>query len=240
MNDPQLLAYLLDEGPAPEETELANFIEEPLPPGLAERTLNAVALERTRFNAAPQQKWHRKIGFVGLSLAAAALLVTSMPSDSPVSGNLENMTAKGLEQSAPKIHLKLARIEEGQATRHRTDRPYSVGEALVFRVQSDSEGWVTLLNIQGDQIQPILQAPLGIGENDLAMENGDIARWEFDTTDRSGFFAVISSETSLQEAGIAEQLISSLSNQPLQPQPLCLAAQSLGWQCDAIEVMVTE
>ena len=66
------------------------------------------------------KQWHRKIGFVGLSLAAAALLVTSMPSDSPVSGNLENMTAKGLEQSAPKIHLKLARIEEGQATRHRT------------------------------------------------------------------------------------------------------------------------
>ena len=150
------------------------------------------------------------------------------------------MTAKGLEQSAPKIHLKLARVENGEAVRHRTDHAYRAGEALLFRVQSDSSGWVTLLKAQEDKVSAVLQAPIQSGDNDLALPDGAIAQWQFDEHDRSGFFAIVSSENAVEEDILVSQLQTTLATEPLHPQSLCLSAQSLGWQCDAIEVMVTE
>ena len=241
MNDPQLLNYLLGDGPEPQASTLQAFNEVELPPGLSEKTLNAVRLERTRLEAAPQNRWSRRWVPAALAVAAALMLVISLPKgETSLQGNLENMTAKGLEQSAPKVHLKLARVEDGEAVRHRTDHAYRAGEALLFRVQSDSAGWVTLLNVQEDRLSAVLQAPIQSGNNDLALSDGAIAQWQFDESDRSGFFAIVASENALSEDALVVQLQNTVVAQPLQPQSLCLAAQSLGWQCDAIEVMVTE
>ena len=48
MSEAPLLDYLLGDGPEPNEELLAEFTEMDLPEGLASRTLNAVAVERTR------------------------------------------------------------------------------------------------------------------------------------------------------------------------------------------------
>lgn len=241
MSEPALLDYLLNNGPLPDESELTAFNEVDLPDGLAVKTLNLVDLERTRAQAVPQQRtWGRGLS-VGLALAASLLLVFAMPEEtSTPQGNLENMTAKGLEESAPKVHLKLARMENGAAVRHRTDRAYSAGESLLFRVQSDSSGWVTLLNVQGSQISAILQSPIQGGDNDLLLPTGEIAQWSFDNTDRSGFFAVVSTITEVSSDGLVQQLKDSTAGEAVQAEALCLTARALGWQCDAIEVMVTE
>ena len=241
MRDPQLLDYLLGDEPMADLDTLVEFNEEELPQGLAERTLNRVALERTQLTPVSQNRfWHRGIPAI-LAVAASLILVFSLPkSDTNLQGNLENMTAKGLEQSAPKVHLKLARLENGEAVRHRTDHAYSAGEALLFRVQSNAAGWVTLLNVQEGRLSPILQSPIESGNNDLALSNGEIAQWLFDSTDRSGFFAVISSETAVPSETLVQQFQDASADPLLKSESFCLSARALGWQCDAIEVMVTE
>jgi len=110
----------------------------------------------------------------------------------------------------------------------------------VFRVQSNAQGWVTLLNVQDGQIRRVIDAPIRAGENDLAMPNGDIAQWSFDPKDQSGFFAIVSSIENLPVEAIENSLVQSMGASPFNTRTLCLAAQALGWQCDAIEVMVSE
>ena len=241
MSDPQLLDYLLGEGPEPRPGQLADFTEEALPDGLEERTLNRVAVERTRLSPAVQQQTWRRAWAVGLAIAASLVIALTVPESTETpQGNLENMTAKGLEQSAPMVHLKLARVESGEAVRHRSDRAYRAGESLLFRVQSNSSGWITLLNAQGDRLSAVLQTQVEVGDNDLVLPNGEIAQWQFDSTDQSGFFAVISSESPLPSETLVQQLRTAADERPFQVRSFCLTAQALGWQCDAIEVMVTQ
>ena len=76
-----LLSYLLEDGPHPGDSALAELAEAELPPGLAQRTLNAVELERTRFDATTQKQgsWFSKLGIGLMAAAAAIVLVVRLP-----------------------------------------------------------------------------------------------------------------------------------------------------------------
>ena len=148
------------------------------------------------------------------------------------------MVAKGEAQTAPIVRLKLAAIRDGQASRHRTDSAYAVGDELSFRVKSNAEGLAYLIHLTGSAVDVLLETPLLPGENDLALADGQHARWVFDETDSNSLFAVLSSREPLAPESLKSGLEDALGEGPTDPQSLCLAAQSLGCQCDAIEVMV--
>jgi hypothetical protein len=239
MSDQRLLDYLLEDGPHPGEALMAEFFEEEVPEALAESTLNKVALLRTRPEVSPQSGWRWAVpGATLLAMAAALFLVVLPTSEVDPKGNIEGMTAKGEAQSAPKVSLKLAVVREGVASRHRADEGYSAGDELLFRVQSDSEGLAYLLHATEGEIQVLLESPLVPGESDLALADGQHARWVFDQDDRSSLFAVLSSSVPLNPESLRVGLLEALGTSPMDSEGLCLAAQSIGCQCDAIEVMV--
>lgn len=246
MSQSPLNAYLLGDGPPVSSVELGLFLEADVPEALAEATLNRVALLRTQPEEAAQNlsRWTARSlwtrGALGLAMAAALLLTVLPNSDTATQGNPDHMMAKGERQSPPTVSLKIAAIQNGVATRHRTDRAYQSGDALAFRVQADKAGFASLVRVENNHIEVLLEAPLVPGESDLGLPNGQHARWSFDDSDTDSLFAIISStepmEADVLQAGLAE----FLGESPITPSNLCLAAQSLGCQCDAIEVMVLQ
>jgi negative regulator of sigma E activity len=129
MSQQSLLDFLLEDGPGVEDTLLASFLEEDVPDALAEKTLNRVALLRTQPEEAPQDlsKWktHRTWAkaSVFLAMAAAVLLAVFPPSSGELQGDFDHMTAKGEQDGAPTVTLKIAAIQNGVASRHALMRP---------------------------------------------------------------------------------------------------------------------
>jgi hypothetical protein len=246
MSQQSLLDFLLEDGPGVEDTLLASFLEEDVPDALAEKTLNRVALLRTQPEEAPQDlsKWktHRTWAkaSVFLAMAAAVLLAVFPPSSGELQGDFDHMTAKGEQDGAPTVTLKIAAIQNGVASRHRTDETYTSKDEIAFRVQSNKDGFVYLLHVVDKNIDVLLEAPLVAGESDLGMPNGQHARWSFDESDTNSLFAVLSSNEPLQSTDLQDGLSAFLTEIPVNKDTLCLAAQSLGCQCDAIEVMVLQ
>jgi hypothetical protein len=246
MSQQSLLDFLLEDGPAVEDALLANILEEDVPDALAKKTLNRVALLRTQPEEAPQDlsKWktHRTWAkaSVFLAMAAAVLLAVFPPSSGEFQGDLNHMTAKGEQDGAPTITLKIAAIQKGVASRHRTDEAYTSNDEIAFRVQSNKDGFVYLLHVVDKTIDVLLEAPLVAGESDLGMPDGQHARWSFDESDTNSLFAVLSSNEPLQSTDLQDGLSAFLTETPVNKDTLCLAAQSLGCQCDAIEVMVLQ
>lgn len=246
MSQESLLNFLLDDGPAVEDAILANLLEEDVPDALATQTLNRVALLRTEHEPVPQDSsnwtsrgtWAKASIF--LAMAAAVLLAVFPPSSGELQGNFEHMTAKGEQDGAPTISLKIAAIQNGVASRHRADEAYAPNDEIAFRVQSDKDGFVYLLHVVNQNIDVLLEAPLVAGESDLGMPNGQHARWSFDESDTNSLFAVLSSNEPLQSTDLQDGLSAFLTESPVNKDTLCLAAQSLGCQCDAIEVMVLQ
>jgi len=244
--DQQLLDYLLKEGPAPEADVLAGFLEEEVSAELEESTLMRVQLARNEealqlADPVPANRsvWRWTASGGALLAMAAVLFITVFPSpEADTVGNLEGMIAKGEANTAPVVKLKLAAIRDGQASRHRTDTTYATGDELSFRVQSNAEGLAYLLHLSGGSIEVLLETPVLPGENDLALADGQHARWVFDQNDSDSLFAVLSSQEALAPEDLLSGLEDALGERPVDPQSLCLAAQSLGCQCDAIEVMV--
>jgi hypothetical protein len=251
MSQSPLTAYLLDDGPPVSPEELALFLEADVPEALAVATLNKVALLRTQPEAAAQDParwvargiWARGVwagGALGLAMAAALLFAVLPNSASTPQGDPSHMMAKGEQVGPPTVSLKIAAIQNGLATRHRTDRAYQPGDALAFRVQADKSGFASLVHVENNHIEVLLEAPLVPGESDLGLPNGQHARWSFDDSDTDSLFAIISStepmEADVLQAGLAE----FLGENPITQSNFCLAAQSLGCQCDAIEVMVLQ
>ena len=248
MNQAELLDYLLEDGPPPPAAVLADLFEEDVPEELAQRTLNLVAIERTRPPVA-QQNWKNRIWKSGLlvTLAAGLLLVIQTKEDtSPLDSTsnqvnpLEGMQAKGEEQSAPKVSLKISANQNGNWARHRTDANYGPGDALAFRVQSDAAGSAYLIRADQSSIQVVLETEIRAGEADLALPNGQLAQWKFESKDRSAVFAVVSTTEKIDPQQLQTQIGENLGVFPPTASAFCLAAESLGCQCDAIEVMVSE
>jgi anti-sigma-K factor RskA len=246
MSQTSLHAYLLEDGPPVEASLLAGFLEEDVPESLAEATLNKVALLRTQPEEAVQNlsRWKSRTlwaqATTGLAIAAALLLAILPNSSTERQGDPDHMVAKGEKESAPRVSLKIAAIRDGVTRRHSTTNAYQPGDALVFRVQSDKAGFASLVHAENQQIEVLLVAPLLPGENDLGLPNGQHARWSFDESDADSLFAVISSTTPLDEDALQAGLADFLGENPLNKNNLCLAAQSIGCQCDAIEVMVLQ
>ena len=248
MNEAELLDYLLDDGPPPPAAALADLLEEEVPKDLAEKTLNRVALERTRPQVA-RQVWKKSFWKSGLlvTLAAGLLLIVQTNEEvNPVTPStndthpLEGMRAKGEEQTAPKVSLKISANHNGAWTRHRTDAHYEPGDALAFRVQSDAAGSIYLIRVDEVGVQVLLESETQAGEVDLALSNGKLAQWKFETKDRSAIFAVVSTKEKIDEQQLQTQLGENLGATTPNASSVCLAAETLGCQCDAIEVMVSE
>ena len=247
MNQAVLLDYLLEDGPPPPAAVLAELLEEKVPEDLAQQTLNLVAIERTRPPVA-EQRWRKNIWKSGLlvSLAAGMLLVIQykgandpLTPTSEQTNPLEGMQAKGEEQSAPKVSLKISANQNGNWARHRADANYGPGDALAFRVQSDAAGIVYLIRADNNDVQVLLETEIQAGEADLALQNGKLAQWKFESEDQRAVFAIVSTIEKIDEQQLQTQLGENLGVTP-SAATFCLAAESLGCQCDAIEVMVSE
>ncbi len=246
MSQTSLHAYLLEDGPAVEPSLLTEFLEDDVPDSLAEATLNKVALLRTQPEEATQNlsRWKSRTFWAqattGLAIAAALLLAILPNSSADLQGDPDHMVAKGEKESPPTVSLKIAAIRDGLASRHSTTNTYQSGDALAFRVQADKAGFASLVRVENQQIEVLLVAPLLPGESDLGLPNGQHARWSFDESDADSHFAVISSTTPLDEDVLQAGLADFLGESPINKNNLCLAAQSIGCQCDAIEVMVLQ
>jgi hypothetical protein len=246
MSQSSLYAYLLEDGPAVEPALLAEFLDEDVPNSLAEATLNKVALLRTQPEEATQNlsRWKSRTFWtqttMGLAIAAALLLAFLPNSSTDLLGNPDHMVAKGEKEGPPSVSLKIAAIRDGLASRHSTTNAYQSGDELAFRVQADKAGFASLVRVENQQIEVLLVAPLLAGESDLGLPDGQHARWSFDETDANSLFAVISSTSPLEERALQTGLADFLGESPVNKNNLCLAAQSIGCQCDAIEVMVLQ
>lgn len=235
MNDP-VQDWLLGIGPHPGDEAMDEFASVELPPGLAEKTLAAVAevRESDPKPANTPGRWARLV-VAGLAVAAATLLVVRT---APETGDVSSMTARGLDETTPEVALKMAAERDGKVDRFRDDTTYRAGDALYFRYQMGSDGWVHLVHASPDGVKVITQSGASRGEDDLKVSGHQVV-WRLEEGDPSAVFALVSTREDIDADRLARELEDRLqSGQTVEPDDLCQAAAETGRRCDAVYVEV--
>lgn len=228
--------WLLGLGPHPGDEAMDEFAGVDLPPGLAERTLSAVDAAR-EIEPAPANKPRRWIPLVvaGLAVAAATLLVVRA---APETGDVSSMTARGLDETTPEVALKMAAERDGKVGRFRDDMTYRAGDALYFRYQMGSDGWVHLVHASPDGVEVLSQSGVTRGEDDLTVQGHQVV-WRLEEGDPSAVFALVSTRDDVDAKQLAGELEDRLQpGQTVDPADLCQAAAETGRRCDAVYVEV--
>lgn len=258
MSDPVLDFLLQDDAPHP-GAELQAFASIPLPVGLAQATLAAVAQERTlaaptRASPAPRtpvstpptasepanRRWRLPVFLVASLAAAAALLV--VVGSQPEIGNPELLVPRGSEGTAPIVHLEMS-TQRGQALeRFSPDKALSPGDRVFFRYKADQPAFIHLVYISESGIEVLHQDRVRPGQDDLRIA-GDPLFWQVESGDSNGTFALLSSDQELSPGDIANELSQALQNTPSVDQGesarLCQAARRLGRYCDSTTIKVS-
>jgi hypothetical protein len=258
MSDPVLNFLLQDDAPHP-GPELEDFASMPLPPGLAQATLAAVAKERalsvptmpspvprTPVSPAPEatepanKRWRIPAFLVAGLAAAAALLV--VVAGQPEIGDPDLLVPRGSENTAPVVHLEMS-TQRGQALeRFSPQKALAPGDRLFFRYKADQPAFIYLVHFSVDGIQVLHQDRVRPGQDDLRVA-GDPLFWQVEAGDSDGIFALVSSDQELAPGALAKDLDQALRDIPSVGQGesvrACEAARRLGRYCDATTIEVS-
>ncbi|MCB9746159.1 MAG: hypothetical protein H6739_07255 [Alphaproteobacteria bacterium] len=235
-------AWLLGVGPDPGPEARSELEEAAPPPELLAQTLAAVEVERAAERAAveapaPANTRPRRAWLIA-GLAAAAAVVAVIRAPDPV-GDPDQMVARGLEESAPVVALKVATRHAGRLERLREGAAYAPGDQLYFRYQLGTDGWVHLVTATDGRVEVLVQRAMPAGEADL-LEDGQPLAWTIEPGDPSAAFALISTSGPLPGAALSEALQTGLgAGQTEGAEGLCEAARRAGFGCDAIWLEVT-
>lgn len=175
----------------------------------------------------------RVLGWAGAALAAAAALTLFVPAPERA-GDLDGMTVKGGEGSAPLVALKVAVDRQGTVQRLDRDVAYLPGDVLYFRYLAYGPGRVTLVAVQDDTVQVLAHQPVAAGEGDLRRDDG-LAAWEVEPADGGTTFALLGTGADVSE----DRLRQVLERRLLDTGEVCAAAAALGATCDARELQVS-
>ena len=255
MSDPVLNFLLQDDAPHP-GVELEDFASMPLPAGLAQATLAAVAKERaqrtseqaprTSVSPAPStkepanQRWRLPVFLVAGLAAAAALLV--VVGSQPEIGDPELLVPRGSENTAPVVHLEMS-TQRGQALeRFPPDRELLPGDRVFFRYKADQPAFIHLVHFSEGGVEVLHQDRVRPGQDDLRIA-GDPLFWQVEPGDSSGIFALVSSDQEIAPGDLAKELSQALQDTPSVGQAesarVCGAARQLGRYCDANTMKVS-
>ncbi|MCP4810655.1 MAG: hypothetical protein GY913_18430 [Proteobacteria bacterium] len=235
MND-AVQDWLLGLGPHPGDEAMDEFAGVELPAGLADSTLAAVRASRQSEPLAANRPSRWKAFVVaGLAVAAATLLVVRA---APETGDVSSMTARGLDETTPEVALKMAAERDGKVDRFRDDMTYRAGDALYFRYQMASDGWVHLVHAGPTGVEVLSQSGVSRGEDDLTVSGHQVV-WRLEEGDPSAVFALVSTREDIDAATLARELEDRLqAGQTVEPDDLCQAAAETGRRCDAVFVEV--
>jgi hypothetical protein len=201
----------------------------PVADDLISRTL--AAIEAEPIDLATRRPRHRQWGPVlALAAAAALLLVAVLPDEQPTDPAL--LTEKGDGVRLPSLGLKVAVARAGGLDRHRAGVPCAPGDALYFRVASDTPTTASLIRIVDDEAALIHQQPLSGGEEDLRLGERPLA-WTIEPGEQSADFVLLAGEP--LPAGAVDDALASDDGE------VCaVLSASLDVSCQQIYVEVTE
>lgn len=254
-----LLSYLLEDDGEHPGAELEAFASVPLPPGLAQATLAAVAQERAltaptmpapvpRTPVAPapsaetpaNRRWRLPTFLVAGLAAAAALLV--VVGQQPEIGDPDLLVPRGSESTAPVVHLEMSTQRGERLERFSTEQALRPGDRLFFRYKADQDAFVYLVHLSEAGLQVLHQDRVRPGQDDLRIA-GDPLFWEIEAGDSNGTFALVSSTQDIAPGQLAKELDEALRATPSVDQGesarLCQAARQLGRYCDATTTKVS-
>ncbi len=226
-------AWLLGEGPEPDEAALDQLVEAALPSGLAAATLGAIARERRR--AGPRSWW---AGAATAAALAAAALLSLEPA--ALVGDPAQLVRKGDGGAvAPAVALKMA-VKRGArpVERLRRDTTYAPGDIFFFRYSVAGPGELHLLRAAHGRVAVLHSRHVEGGEADLS---ADISRgsrplaWTAGPADGHAVFALVTSPRPPES--LAAELERTLA-EGVDAEAFCAAAGALGARCDARDVEV--
>ena len=226
-------AWLLGEGPEPDEADRDRAVEAPLPPGLAAATLGAVARERRR--AGPRAWW---AGAAAAAALAASALLSLEPAASV--GDPAQLVRKGIGATeAPAVALKMA-VKRGDrpVERLRRDTTYAPGDVFLFRYSAAGPGELHLLRAAHGRISVLHSRHVEGGEADLRTDTPSGSKplaWTAGPADGRSVFALVTSARPPE--ALADALEHTLT-EGADAEAVCAAAEALGARCDAREVEV--
>jgi hypothetical protein len=228
-------AWLLGEGPAPDEDAGLRALEAELPPGLAAATLSAVAAERAAERLEARRRPRRTWAFAATAAALAASALFSL-SPTPAVGNLDHMVARGMDvENLPEVTLKMAVRRNMGVDRLRSDVTYRPGDAFFFRYQVTGPAQLALVRVDGAGTQLLDARGVEAGEDDLRA-GGEPLAWTADADDGVAVYALLSSAAAPEElvAALNEALPAGVPS----AEAVCESAAMLGARCDAQRVEV--
>jgi len=253
-NDDPTLAWLLGDGPEPEDA--LRSIEVAPPPALTASTLAAVAAARADETdsqdsqdnvvsiGAPRLGMRRALwaaGGAAMALAAAALLSVETPKQI---GDPDVMVARGADVSyAPEVALKMAvrRGPEGEPERLRAGEIYSAGDAFFFRYNVNGEGALHLVRAAHGRVTVLDSRAVSAGEDDLTSDGKPLA-WTTEPADGRAVFALVTTpdlDGQDVEAALTATLATLDGAAWLDAEAFCVAAEAaVGGRCDATGVEV--
>ena len=184
MNTHPTTAWLLGDGPDPGEEARAAFTEAELPPGLADRTLEAVATLRAT-NATPMRprlELHRGgrvrrllFGSVAALAVAAGLLLILPTGQQP--GDIDAMVPRGQGFDLPGLDLRMAVRQGDVVDRLRADRAYQHGDIFYFRYEAGAEGWIHLVHASDTGIEILDSREVAAGSADLTRGSETVSHY---------------------------------------------------------------
>ncbi len=190
------------------------------PPELASRVLGEV-LQEMAADASPEDLDSPRPVWLypALAVAAAVLVVVSLPEDGPgaptgeqgalplagdgsssdvgsssleAEGDLAGMSQKGAGVDAPIVDLAMSvRSGEQPPTRLSRGHLHQPGDVLYFRGRLPVDSWVTLVRVDARSIDPFHEQQMSQGEADLSLSEGRPVGWQVEEGESTAVYALL-------------------------------------------------
>jgi hypothetical protein len=238
------------------------------PPELVSQVLGEV-LEEMESDVTPETLGSARRTWIypALAVAAALLLVVSIPDEGPagplgtpdgrtaemtpstesalshgVEGNLDGMSQKGAGVIAPVVAFAMSvRTEDESPVRLDRLRLHLPGEELYFRGRVDVASEVALVRLDSESVTAVHRQEMQPVGADLTLSNGQLMAWQIDDGETSAVYALLAQPLTLDDR---EDLWNEVEDRlegvydPQSPGAVCAALLGLPIGCEAQLVQV--
>jgi hypothetical protein len=173
----------------------------------------------------------RSWAYPGLALAAAALLMVTMPSENlpgpgstetisevsapsgtqgptaePEKGDLDGMVPKGAGLVIPSVELMMSVRSQGEETRLDRTRAYGTGDELYFMAWVDAPADLALVRVDTGSVELVHTQQLSQGRALLSLAEQPLA-WRLESGESSAIFALLAQSPGLESEALSWEMV---------------------------------